>query len=924
MNDDEDIATTMAALPDGGGAPKSDDEDIADTLASLDTPHAPAVAPKTPLKNMPYAAKLAAVESSGNAHAKNPNSSATGLGQFESGTWLPLIKKNRPDLARGKSDSDLLAMRNDPDLSSQMMDAYAAENGQKLAAAGIPVNDATKYGAHWFGPDAYAKIHNAPPTTPIEKIIGANAAKNNGLAGKTTDDVKMIAANRMGSDYVPDEKLGWGDTASLAAHNLLPSVGHAFGGIYDAVRHPIDTAETLKKIGVGLDSKIESYMGHDQDPKQKAKDEELVDALATSYGEKYGTIDGFKQYLAHDPAGVLFDASTALGLGEFGAGKLASVVGKVSGTAGDAIAGAGNIAGTAGRAINPINPGGVFTSTARKIVSSPAVFDSTGNVVPKVDALIRKVTDNKMSGSDLIDPGIKTAFASSIAQKGLSEASVREGLLKSLGAEAPTSMVTQSAPPVAAKARVAAAIDANNETLTKAAFGVAGPAAPGDLAAALDKAHTQSMNSASAAYGKIRTLPGSFGAQMPQMGDLGAMIKNRFDRAGIPTADIQTLVQSGHPQAANAIKLLQSTWGSGRTLLRGPVNSNEILAMRKALNNFRSAASGSDIKAVGDITDAFDQHLANQAGMGKFVDAKGRPVMGLGRQIKAANTAYRTHFNTFETPDGANNGVVNAVRKLKSGQGRTASGALMPSGDPDLYAHAQAALAKDLLHPTKGAHTYNQLAAALGGNTAPIDDLVKGALLHGDMKNAGDLLSKHPVAQRAFSPDDLSRAKHIQAARDITNAKPSPESRAGSVLGDIAGRTLWKGLASLAGEHFGGTMGAILGPTVVEPTMERLGEARAAKAAMAGAPNTSGWLARTGKRALKTATNPAVLAVEHYSQDKSIQRASGGKVDSDALVERLIQRWKQAKKATDKTTEPLLKVPDETIIKALNIAQEHI
>lgn len=55
-----------------------------------------------------------------------------------------------------------------------------------------------------------------------------------------------------------------------------------------------------------------------------------------------------------------------------------------------------------------------------------------------------------------------------------------------------------------------------------------------------------------------------------------------------------------------------------------------------------------------------------------------------------------------------------------------------------------------------------------------------------------------------------------------------------------------------------------------------------------------------------------------------IARASGGKVDQDALVNALINRWKAAKKATDKTTEPLLRLPDSTIVKALNIAQEHI
>jgi hypothetical protein len=50
-------------------------------------------------------------------------------------------------------------------------------------------------------------------------------------------------------------------------------------------------------------------------------------------------------------------------------------------------------------------------------------------------------------------------------------------------------------------------------------------------------------------------------------------------------------------------------------------------------------------------------------------------------------------------------------------------------------------------------------------------------------------------------------------------------------------------------------------------------------------------------------------------------RAAGGRVDHKALADQLFTRWKQAQKESDKNTEPLLKFPDATIIKALRIAQ---
>jgi hypothetical protein len=55
-----------------------------------------------------------------------------------------------------------------------------------------------------------------------------------------------------------------------------------------------------------------------------------------------------------------------------------------------------------------------------------------------------------------------------------------------------------------------------------------------------------------------------------------------------------------------------------------------------------------------------------------------------------------------------------------------------------------------------------------------------------------------------------------------------------------------------------------------------------------------------------------------------VERASGGRVDIDSLVNRLISRWKSAKRETDATTKPLLNQPDAAIIKALDIAQAHI
>ena len=56
-----------------------------------------------------------------------------------------------------------------------------------------------------------------------------------------------------------------------------------------------------------------------------------------------------------------------------------------------------------------------------------------------------------------------------------------------------------------------------------------------------------------------------------------------------------------------------------------------------------------------------------------------------------------------------------------------------------------------------------------------------------------------------------------------------------------------------------------------------------------------------------------------------IERASGGKVDNiEHLIGKLMASAKSAKKVTDKTTEPLLNMPDEHIVRALDVAQQAI
>jgi hypothetical protein len=145
------------------------------------------------------------VESGGNPTAQNPNSSARGLGQFIASTWLDMIRRHRPDLARGRTDSQLLSLRDDPNLNAEMALRYMQENRAALKAQGLPSGPGEIYLSHFLGPGGAQAILRAPLNAPIASIIGRQAVEaNRGIrfGGKpfsqfTAGDLRRWAQHKM-------------------------------------------------------------------------------------------------------------------------------------------------------------------------------------------------------------------------------------------------------------------------------------------------------------------------------------------------------------------------------------------------------------------------------------------------------------------------------------------------------------------------------------------------------------------------------------------------------------------------------------------------------------------------------------------------------------------------------------------------------
>jgi hypothetical protein len=140
--------------------------------------------------------------------------------------------------------------------------------------------------------------------------------------------------------------MSWGEALSEAGKNILPSIGGVLAATGHAIFNPSETLGALENLGSGIASKVSGAVGVPQDANQKAKNEALLDAMLNQYKQTYGSAKGFKQALAKDPASILMDASTFLG-GAGGVGKLAGL-----GKAAEVIAKTGSVVDPVQLAVN--------------------------------------------------------------------------------------------------------------------------------------------------------------------------------------------------------------------------------------------------------------------------------------------------------------------------------------------------------------------------------------------------------------------------------------------------------------------------------------------------------------------------------------------------------------------------------------------
>jgi hypothetical protein len=140
--------------------------------------------------------RIIQIESAGRLAAKAPTSSATGLFQFISATWLAVVAKHRPDLLEGRTRAQVLALRTDPTIGIMLGARFTEDNAKAL---GVGYGDGDLYLAHFLGVTTARKFLRAAPTAPAERLAGPAAVKANRsiLAGKTAGEVRAWAERAM-------------------------------------------------------------------------------------------------------------------------------------------------------------------------------------------------------------------------------------------------------------------------------------------------------------------------------------------------------------------------------------------------------------------------------------------------------------------------------------------------------------------------------------------------------------------------------------------------------------------------------------------------------------------------------------------------------------------------------------------------------
>lgn len=188
-------------------------------------------------------------------------------------------------------------------------------------------------------------------------------------------------------------------TLSEFGQNVLSSGQQFFGGVANAVAHPIDTLTGLAKLGLGM---VASKNPHTSEefPESTA----VANAFAHHFGDRYGSWQDIKNTMYKDPVGFAADASAVLDAAGAGAKALRVAADAAGATrTADALGTAGELAQNTAGWVNPITApvkaAGAGLSAATKIPVVGPKLASAGNAIARAPGALASTVLGKETGA---------------------------------------------------------------------------------------------------------------------------------------------------------------------------------------------------------------------------------------------------------------------------------------------------------------------------------------------------------------------------------------------------------------------------------------------------------------------------------------------------------------------------------------------
>ena len=209
----------------------------------------------------------------------------------------------------------------------------------------------------------YKQFKSGNPAENIYAHKNVVQVNQNQFTPKTT----IATPNTQSVETTPPQK----KTIGGFLNNVVNSAVEAGKGLYQTVRHPVKTAESLGNIILGTAENASQYI-YSRAPgtqniaeKKPTKAQETANAAGQYFKQRYGSKQAIKDTVYNDPVGAVFDLATVLDAGAGTVGKVGDIT-KI-----EQLNKAANVISKISETINPLNTPGKIIKGASKTLANP-------------------------------------------------------------------------------------------------------------------------------------------------------------------------------------------------------------------------------------------------------------------------------------------------------------------------------------------------------------------------------------------------------------------------------------------------------------------------------------------------------------------------------------------------------------------------